>query len=90
LSAACRSGASPAALDRRHSDDGLSAIDVDRNGERFVEKMAPDETIDDAVPAVALGTINDPVVAAATQWISRQPSCRQRPSLERHVSRNSC
>ena len=55
----------------------MHAIDVDRNGQRFGEKVAPDETIDAAVAGAALGTMNDPVVAAATRWISSQPSCRR-------------
>jgi len=55
----------------------MGAIDVDRNGQRFGEKVLPDETIDGTVSATALGTMNDPAVAAATRWISSQPSCRR-------------
>jgi C-terminal processing protease CtpA/Prc len=59
----------------------MSAVDVDRNGQRFGEKVMPDETIDGTTPGVTLGatlgTMNDPVVVAATRWVSRQTSCRE-------------
>ena len=51
----------------------MSAIDVDRNGQRFGGKIVPDETVDGTVSAaMMLGTIDDPVVKAATQWMSCQ------------------
>ena len=55
----------------------MSAIDVDRNGQRFGEKVMPDETINGTTPAATLGTMADSAVAVATRWISRQTGCRE-------------
>jgi len=48
-----------------------SAVDVDRTGQRFGEKIRPDEL----VPAAA-GT-EDAGLAAAVRWLSSQPRCRR-------------
>jgi hypothetical protein len=59
----------------------MSAIDVDRNGQRFGGKVSPDEMIDGAVSAAAPGMTNDPAVTAAMRWLSSQSSCAERRRL---------
>ena len=54
----------------------MTAVDVDRNGQKFGEKVTPDETI---APASGgqIDSPDDPAVAAAIQWLHAQPACRQ-------------
>ena len=52
-----------------------TAIEADRTGKQYGEKVAPDEII----PAAATGaapaaSIDDPTIAAALAWLKR--SCR--------------
>jgi len=53
----------------------MTAVDVDRNGQKFGEKVTPDETI---APTTGGQTDapDDPTVAAALRWLHAQPGCR--------------
>jgi hypothetical protein len=53
----------------------MTAVDVDRNGQKFGEKVMPDETI---APAAGgqIDSPDDPAVAAAIRWLHAQSGCR--------------
>jgi carboxyl-terminal processing protease len=55
----------------------MTAVDVDRNGQRFGEKITPDETIAQSSIANPV-TATDPTVAVAVRWLTAQPRCRVR------------
>lgn len=46
-----------------------TAVEADRNGKRYGEKITPDETI----PAAASGATNDPQLDRAVAWLKSQP-----------------
>ena len=50
----------------------MTAVDVDRNGKKFGEKVEPDQMI----PATT-GNADDAAIAAAVRWLASQPTCRR-------------
>jgi hypothetical protein len=55
----------------------MTSVDVDRNGQRFGEKVVPDETIsqpDGQSPTSG----SDATLTAATRWLTSQATCRER------------
>jgi hypothetical protein len=54
----------------------MTSVDVDRNGQRFGEKVNPDETIGGVVSPISLGTMDDPAIVAAVKWLKAERSCR--------------
>jgi C-terminal processing protease CtpA/Prc len=53
----------------------MSVIDIDRNGQKFGEKIEPDEVVAPPTDARLIGTMEDPAVIAATRWLFTQTSC---------------
>lgn len=63
---------------RRLSDGALlvvtTAVDADRTGKTFSDRIEPDERI--AIDWTQIGTPSDPVMQAALRWLATQPGCR--------------
>jgi hypothetical protein len=55
----------------------MTSVDVDRNGQRFGEKVVPDETISQP-DAQSPTSASDATLTAATRWLTSQASCRGR------------
>ena len=54
--------------------DILNAVDIDRNGTVYDGPVVPDQSV--AIDWNNIATPTDPVITAATRWLSEQPSCR--------------
>jgi hypothetical protein len=52
-----------------------AALDADRVGTRFSDRIPPDEEV--PIAWERLGTSDDPVLQAARRWLANESACRR-------------